>query len=109
MARMASPKPVCAALLTWLRLNLGRGALAPLTGTDAKALAAAAHIVVLYAYDRDDATLAAFRAVVLRMQPSTRELAYHAIAHVMDWDDRARVWARAGLGPIRVHRCEGEH
>jgi len=58
---------------------------------------AAAQIIELYAYDPSQPALAAFALVVRRMQPSTRGLAYHAIAHVMDWSDRARLWSRAGL------------
>lgn len=97
---MTQPKPVCASLRPFLTANLGRHALGALTGTDSKALAAAVHIIELYAYDRDDSVLSAFHDVVLRMQPSTRRLAYEAVAHVMDWPDRDRVWQRAGLAPI---------
>lgn len=99
---MPKPQGTCDALLAWLRANLGRAALAPLTGTDGKALAAAVHIVELYAYDSDPSVLVAFRVVVVRMQPSTRHLAYHAIAHVLDWPDRDRIWALAGLLPMRA-------
>jgi hypothetical protein len=31
------------------------------------------------------------------MQRSARSLAYHAIAHVMDWRDRQNLWAAARL------------
>ena len=104
-----SAKSACHELLAWLRLNLGRGALAPLTGTDFKALAAALHILELHAYAGGDGLLRAFREVVLQMQPSTREFAYHAIAHVLDWSDRAVVWERAGLEPLTVRQvCSGE-
>ncbi|HEV2210069.1 MAG TPA: hypothetical protein VG167_14915 [Verrucomicrobiae bacterium] len=50
-----------------------------------------------YAYDRDPSLLTAFKIVVQRMQRKTQELAYHAIAHPLDWSDRAKVWAGAGL------------
>lgn len=100
----------CDDLLRWLRANLGRGALGALTGTDAKALAAAAHILTLYAYTGSDEALSAFRAVVLCMQPSTRELAFHAIARQLDWEDRARVWRLAELPELAaVSVCVGEH
>jgi len=91
------PKPKCETVLPWLKANLGERCLAPLTGTDARALQAAVQIIELYSYDSDLSVLAAFALVVQRMQPSTQELAYHATAHVMDWSDRARVWVRAGL------------
>lgn len=106
---MTAPKPGCVSLRKWLLLNLGRDALAPLTGTDSKALSAAAHIIELYAYSESEAPLVAFREVVMCMQPTTRELAFHAIAHVMDWDDRARLWMLAGLPAFRfARRCAGE-
>lgn len=89
---MSRPKPNCDALLAWLRSNLGRSALAPLTGTDAKALAAAVHILV-----------------VLKMQPTTRELAFHGTAFLMDWHNRAEIWIAAGLPDLALTSvCAGE-
>lgn len=60
-ARANTAKANCDALWTWLRLNLGRRALAALTGTDVKALAAAVHILRLHAYSGHDALLSALR------------------------------------------------
>lgn len=105
---MPRPTPVCHAVPKWLTRNLGRGALAPLTGTDWKALDAAVHIIELYSYAGDRYLLEAFRLVVHAMQPSTRELAYHAIAHVLDWSDREVIWALAGLPALSVRICAGE-
>lgn len=103
-------KSTCQSLITWLKLNLGRHHLAALTGTDSRALAAAAHILSLRGVcSHNPALIAAFREVVLCMQPSTRELAYHAVAYLGEWDDRAKVWAEAGLPPLaRVSVCDGE-
>ena len=42
------------------------------------------------------------------MQPSTQELAYHAIAHVMDWSDRAELWIKAGLPEFATRQCSFE-
>lgn len=92
----------------WLLANLGKGSLGVLTGTDSRALSAAIHIVELYAVTGDDAVLDAFRVVVLKMQPSARHLAFHATAHLMEWETRKRVWAVAGLGPITAPRCAYE-
>jgi hypothetical protein len=96
-------------LLKWLKFNgLSLGAL---TGTDSKALDAAAHILELHCYGGNGSELEAFRLVVLHMQPSTRYLAYHAIANVMDWHNREEVWERAGLPEIpreRLGRCRGD-
>ena len=94
------PKADCDECInTFLKGNLGRGSLAPLTGTDWKALRAAVHLLQLYAYNGHDAVLDAFRLTVLEMQPSTRQFAYHAIAYVSEWHNRAVWWARAGLPP----------
>jgi|KBSSwiStaDraftv2_1062776.scaffolds.fasta_scaffold155077_3 hypothetical protein len=38
------------------------------------------------------------------MQGTTRELAYHAIAQVMNWSDREKIWRMAVLPPLRAAR-----
>jgi hypothetical protein len=86
-------QPPAATVLDWLRSNLGSRALAPLTGSDTKALRAAVQIMEAWGYDRSPNYLHAFGLCVARMQPQTRELAYHAIAHPLDWSDRARIWS----------------
>lgn len=97
---MTRPKPECQDVGRWLVANLGRGVLAPLTGTDSRALAAAVHVVELYSYDRRPEVAEAFGLVVRRMQPSTRWLAFHAVAKVMEWETRFELWALAGLEPL---------
>lgn len=99
--------------MPWLRENLGKHALAPLTGTDARALQAAVQIVECYAFEREPQLLEAFGSVVAQMQQSTQELAYHALAMVMDWSDRRAIWEplieRHGLNPLtKVHVCAYE-
>ena len=101
-------KPKCETLYPWLRSNLGDRCLAPLTGTDARALDAAVQIVELYCFCAHPEVAQAFGAVVSQMQRSTRELAYHAIAHPMDWCHRSELWAEAGLDPIPVRKCSFE-
>lgn len=103
-----SAKPKCSTLLPWLKANLGKHCLGPLTGTDAKALAAAVQTIELYAYHSEPEILGAFARIVRCMQPSTWELAYHAIAHVMDWTDRSRIWIAAGLPTFTPRKCEYE-
>jgi len=87
-------------IVSWLWSNLGRAAVAPITGTDAKALFAAAGIVNLWGYSKSRKSAEAFGLVVQEMQPSTRELAYHIIAAETDWSFRAQLWAQAGLPPL---------
>jgi hypothetical protein len=90
-------KPPAETVLDWLRSNLGDRSLAPLTGCDTRALRASVQIIEQYGYDRHEDVLRAFRHVVSRMQLHTRELAYHAIAHPLDWSDREKVWRASGL------------
>jgi hypothetical protein len=96
-------KPKCESVLPWLRSNLGKKCLGVLTGQDARALAAAVQIMETYAFsDRvhEVTLLNAFCSVVCCMQREARELAYHSIAHIMNWEDRARLWAAARIdGP----------
>lgn len=95
-------------IIDWLGFNLGTTA--PLTGTGHRALKAAVAILELYAYDSDESLLQdAFGAVCRRMQPTTVEYAYHAIAAVLDWNDRAKIWQKAGLTPIaKPMLCKAE-
>ena len=72
---MPAPKQPCQTLPEWLRSNLGPRCLAPLTGTDSKALAAAVQIVELYAYQSRAEVLEAFGLVVMQMQESCWPLA----------------------------------
>lgn len=82
----------------WLKANLGPKSLAPLTGTDVDALNAAVAVSVLYRrVGNVGSMLTAYRECVIQMQPETRQVAYHAIAMVLDWEDRYRIWTRCGL------------
>lgn len=105
-------KPLCASVLPWLKANLGPQCLGCLTGQTGRALAATVQVIGLYSYCDEEAephVLAAFREIVNTMDGPSRELAYHSIAHVLDWGDRARVWDRAGLAPLQnPSRCAFE-
>ena len=103
---MPAEKPVAATVLPWLKANLG--SLAELTGTDHKALQAAVHIVELCCYAPSDPLYQAFGACVREMQPKCQRFAYHAIAHVADWGNRARWWKAAGLPIGDFGRCKHE-
>lgn len=103
-----TPKPYCQTLRTWLKSNLGKDCLGPLTGTDYRALNCAVHLIDLWSQCRDygSEVLQAYGIVVLQMQPTTRGLAYHAIAHVLDWPDRETVWNAAGLADVQRPRSK---
>ncbi len=66
--------------------------LAPLTGTDHKALAAIADALTLYSYCGRENVLVAVALLAGEMQGSTRPLARELIAYAMDWGDRERLW-----------------
>jgi hypothetical protein len=78
--------------LRWLRAQ-GHD-LAPLTGTDTKALLAVAAAWRLYAYTRSDNLIFAIQLLLAEMQASTVHLARDLIAREMDWSDRDRLWPR---------------
>jgi hypothetical protein len=92
----AREKPCCAQVGPWLKVQLGKHALAPLTGQDSVALSAFAHVVSLWG--RSDFTgrrlaLVAGRAIVLAMQPETRELAKRSIPCMLDWSHERELWS----------------
>lgn len=101
----ANSAPKCVELRSWLKANLGSNCLAPLTGTDDLALSAATHVLDLYQRgDGSPSLLQAFGVVVSSMQPSTREMAYHAIAYIAQWSCREQIWKEAGLPKILTPR-----
>lgn len=103
-------KSVSETILPWLKANgMSLGAL---TGQDTLAIKAAVQTVHLYNscdHDAEKNALVAFGLLIRCMQPGTRYLAYHAIAHVGDWGFRPVLWAKAGLEPIgNIPRCKNE-
>jgi len=105
-----SNRQACNTLPAWLKANLGTKSLAPLTGTDRRALFAFIQIVDLYAHDHDCSVIPAMKAVVGRMQQTTWHLAYHSIAHIMDWPDREFIWCQKMElpKPAGAGRCKHE-
>jgi hypothetical protein len=100
-------QPMSVTVFPWLRINLGDSFY--LTATDRRALRAAIEIIDLFAHIRSPGLIEAFGTIVKQMHPSSQELAYHAIAHSMDWQHRAQVWAVAGLPALpnpRLCKCE---
>lgn len=96
---MASSRPLRDEPLRWLASlrdrpedQVHRLDLAPLTGTDTKALIAIAYAWQLFAYTRSTAVLNAIRCLLSEMQRSTAPLTRDLIAWAMDWSDRDRYW-----------------
>lgn len=90
-------KPVSQTILPWLKANLGKRWQAALTSTDLSALMAAAHCAELWVRTGTREVAAAFGQVASVMQPGLRYLAYHTVAHIGEWRDRAFLWEAAGL------------
>ncbi len=105
---MSKYQPKAVTIFPWLKSNLGPRALAPLTGTDTRALRAAVEIIELYSVDHNPVVIEAFGNVVSQMQRSTMHLAFHGIAHVLDWGDRLNIWVMAGLPEIDPGKCSFE-
>ena len=89
---MRSPRPErYDAPLVWLRAN--KHNLAPLTGTDVKALLAIAYSWRLYSYTRDAGVIDAVVKLLRTMQPKCWRYAKALIPWAMDWSDEDVVWA----------------
>lgn len=81
----------------WLKLN--GHSLAPLTGTDRRALAAIDACWELYAFASNGVNvLTAVHQLLLEMQPKCWPLARELIARSMDWGDRDRLWSLVAPG-----------
>jgi len=93
----------------WLRANLGKRCLAPLTSQDARALDAAASVAALWQYTQRQTVADAFGAIVMLMQATTQHLAFHVVAQVGNWEDRAALWNAANLPmPWGLTKCAHE-
>jgi hypothetical protein len=75
--------------------RLRRGCLAPLTGTDVRAMTAFVACIDLYSYcDHPEEALRAAAIVLGQMQESVRWIARELIPFVREWEDRDRLWPR---------------
>lgn len=103
----ARPKPQCATAFAFLRERLGKGALAPCTGQDYRALAAWFHLVEVWRTADERGELAALRALAHTldaMQRSVWAFAKAGIPACGDWGDEDRLWqlvhAQRERGPL---------
>ena len=67
---MSQYQPPSVTIFPWLRANLGSHCLAPLTGTDRRALRAAVQIIELYSYAPAPSVLEAFGQIVSTQTPN---------------------------------------
>lgn len=89
-------------LIPWLRRNCGKHCTGALTDHDRPALFAATHCANVWLRGRTPGAAKAFALCVQEMQPSTRYLAYHAIAYMGDWGHRLELWQRANLSTADI-------
>ena len=78
-------------------------------GQDWPALKAAVEIMNTYSvcdFNGQEQCIIAFKAMVLSMQPGLRYLAFHSIAHVMDWSTRWKVWRACGFDAPKCRECK---
>lgn len=103
----AKEKTAAERVLPWLRNNFGKHSLGRLTGQDTRALLCAVQAVEMLNYSdasKIPAIYEIFRAAVSCMQPHTAWTAYHSVAMIMNWEDRALVWDAAGLPAVVCQR-----
>lgn len=94
----------------WLKANCGKHCLGALTDHDARALLASVAITPLISWKGGSQELFdAYRAIVSEMQPSTRWLAFHAIAMELDWSHRFMIWRKAGLAAEDMPKFKAAH
>lgn len=112
----SAPRP-CAEIGKWLRVNVGKYCLAPLTGQDHAALFAIAHLLNAYARSDDNgrkALAVALAYTASAMQPSVRYLVKRAVPYAMDWSHESEVWehiiesAPDRLWSENCRKCAGE-
>lgn len=114
MARtQQTPLKIAAA---FIRGHLGRGAFAPLTGTDTRAWHAFVYLLELYGSTRSQLALDALRqcyACTLRgygEQVNVAEVFRQTIPAMLDWSDVAKLWPliapASTLIPMALYRPE---
>jgi hypothetical protein len=99
MARRENER--CRDAYKWMTLNYGKHCLAPLTDTDTCAFEALVHAWDLRTYTRDNKSLEACLALLMCMQPSTRELGVALIPFAVDWSNEREF--------RREYSCEPYH
>lgn len=110
----ARPRPTYKVAAEFVRGHLGRGAFAPLTGTDMRAWHAFVYLIELWGYTRDPAALTALAMTykcTLRSygeQEDVAEVFRQTIPAMLDWSDVPRLWPMIApdskLAPRAVER-----
>lgn len=92
----------------FVRGHLGRGAFAPLTGTDWRAWKAFVYLVELWGVSRDPRALEAMRATVACAQTRHEDVMkvfVQTIPAMLDWCDVAILWPKIAPPEIAHYRA----
>ena len=90
--RAPKPEPTTTVAQQFVHAHLGRGAFAPLTGTDWRAWNAFVYSLELWGVSRDHRAVDAMRALCACAQPSVMDIFIQTIPAVLDWHDVRRLW-----------------
>ena len=90
-------KPYCVTARTWLKENQGPRCFAGFTSQDAVAFDAVVQLAALWQYTRREVVAVSFGETVRLMQGKYWHLAFHVVAHIGNWEDRAALWSAAGF------------
>jgi hypothetical protein len=96
----------------FVHAHLGRGAFAPLTGTDWRAWRAFVHLVELWGVSRDPNALAAMRSCLACAQgehEDVMQVFVQTIPAMLDWSDHDRLWPAIAPDTDVAHRLVPIH
>lgn len=91
---MRSPKPKASTKVAsdFVRGHLGKGAFAPLTGTDWRAWNAFVYLLELWGVSRDPRSVDAMRATLACAQTSVMDVFIQTIPAMLDWCNVRELW-----------------
>lgn len=93
----------------FIHAHLGRGAFAPLTGTDWRAWRAFVHLVELWGVSRDPRALNAMQSCIACAQTNhedVMQLFLQTIPAMLDWSD-TKIWP--AIAPPKLHHLQAIH
>lgn len=94
-------KPAYKVAQQFVRAHLGRGAFAPLTGTDWRAWHAFVYLLELWGVSRDPRAVEAMRSCIACAQTSVMDVFIQTIPAMLDWCDVAVLWPK--ISPPNAH------
>lgn len=106
--RRTQPKPPPKIASEFIRAHLGRGAFAPLTGTDWRAWNAFVYLLELWGVSRDPRVLDAMRSTLACAQTwheDVMQIFVQTIPAMLDWSDVAVLWPKIAPPEIAHYRA----